>query len=91
MSSTQPCYSREQISQRGDTIWESDIRPSLKSDDDGKFVAIDVDNGSYEIDEDELTASDRLLARRQNAQIWLVRIGSRCVRRYGPRSRSETS
>ena len=91
MSSTQPRYSREQISQRGDAIYESDIRPSLKSDDDGKFVAIDVDTGSYEIDEDELTASDRLLARRRNSQIWLVRIGSRCVRRYGPRSRSETS
>ncbi len=91
MSSTKPRYSREEISQRGDAIYESDIRPSLKSGDDGKFVAIDVDTGSYEIDEDELTASDRLLARIQNAQIWLVRIGSRCVRRYGPRSRSEMS
>ena len=91
MSSTHPRYSREDISQRGDAIYESDIRPSLKPEDDGKFVAVDADSGSYEIDEAELTASDRLLARIPNGQIWLVRIGSRCVRRYGPRSRSEMS
>ena len=91
MPATQPRYSREEISQRGDAIYESDIRPSLKPDDDGTFVAIDVETGSYEIDEAELAASDRLLARLPNAQIWLVRIGSRCVRRYGPRNRSEIS
>ncbi len=51
----------------------------------GTFVAIDIETGAYEIDADELAASDRLLARVPGAQIWLQRIGSRYVRRFGRR------
>ena len=54
---------------------------------EGKFVAIDIETGAYEVDGDELAASDRLLARLPNAQIWLRRIGSSCVRRFGLRKR----
>jgi hypothetical protein len=50
---------------------------------EGKFVAIDIETGVYEIDGDELVASDRLLARLPDAQIWLRQVGSRYVRRFG--------
>jgi hypothetical protein len=52
----------------------------------GKIVAIDVDTGAFEVAEDTLTAADRLLARRPDAQIWSVRIGHRAVHRFGPRT-----
>ena len=69
---------------RSDEIRDA-IRPHLKAEDDGKFAAIDIETGRYEIDEDELAACDKLNARRPDAQIWLVRIGSPWVHRFGGR------
>ena len=40
-------------------------RPALRPEDDGKFVAIDVGTGDYEIDQDDYTPSPRLRARRR--------------------------
>ena len=88
MPAPQPRYSKEEFAQRGDEIYERDIRPRLETNDEGKFVVIDIETGAYEIDTDELAASDRLLARQPNAQMWLTRAGSRYVRRFGPRERS---
>jgi len=90
MSANQPRYSKEEFAKRGDAIYERSIRPVVEKGNQGKFVAIDIDTGAYEIDFDELAASDRLLARAPKAQIWLKRIGSRFVRRFGPRPRSNT-
>jgi hypothetical protein len=50
-------------------------------------VAIDIETGDFEVDQSEIVACDRLEARHPNAQIWIVRIGSRHVRRFGGRTR----
>jgi len=84
----QPRYSKEEFARRGDEIYERQLRPTLETGNEGKFVAIDIDTGAYEIDSDELAASDRLLARLPNAQIWLRRIGSRYARHFGSYPRS---
>jgi len=85
MASTQRRYSKEEFARRGDAIYDSDVCPHLKPEDDGKFVAIDIETGAYEIETDELTASDRLRARVPQAQVWLVRAGSPYVHRFGGR------
>jgi len=79
----QPRYDKDEFARRGDAIYEEKLRPILEKGNHGKFVAIDIETGAYEVDEDELTASDRLLARVPNAQIWLRRIGFRYVHRFG--------
>ncbi len=81
MVELQPRYSKEEFAQRGDAIYERDIRPRLQPEDKGKFVLIDIETGAYEIDANELVASDRLLARYPEAQVWMVRVGSRYVHR----------
>jgi hypothetical protein len=81
----QPRYSKEEFARRGDEIYERDIRPRVEVGDEGKFVVIDIETGVYEIDMDELAASDRLLARNPNAQLWVTRVGSRYARRFGLR------
>lgn len=81
----QPHYSKEEFARRGDEIYERNIRPLVEAGNEGKYVAIDIETGDYEVDADELAASDRLLARLPEAQIWLRQIGSRYVRRFGPR------
>jgi hypothetical protein len=50
-------------------------------EDEGKFVAIDIETGAYEIDGDDYTATERLLARQSDAQIWLLRVGQRTAYR----------
>ena len=80
---SQPRYSKEEFARRGDEIYERVLRPTLERGNEGRFVAIDIETGAYEIDADELAASDRLLDRLPNAQIWLRRIGSRYAHRFG--------
>lgn len=74
-------HSKEEIARRGDEIYQRKIQPSLGASDDGKFVAIDIETGDYEMADEALTASDRLRERVPQAQTWLVRVGSRYVYR----------
>jgi hypothetical protein len=85
MASTERRHSKEEFARRGDAIYDSDVRPRLKAEDDGKFVAIDIETGAYEVEVDELAACDRLRARVPQAQVWLVRAGSPYVHRFGGR------
>lgn len=89
--SRHPRLSKEQFAARGEEIYERDVLPYLDSRYQGKFAAIDIDTGAYEIDSDELVASDRLRTRNPDAQIWVQRVGSRFARRFGanPRMRSQ--
>ena len=82
-----PRYSMEEFARRGDEIYERDVLPKLTPEDRG-FVAIDIETGEYELAQDELTASNRLLARRPQAQVWIRRIGSRYLYRFGHHGRS---
>ncbi len=78
-------HSREEVARRGDEIYEHDVLPRLAPTDDGKYALIDIESADYEIDRDETAASDRLLARHPDAQVWMRQIGSRYARRFGPR------
>jgi hypothetical protein len=90
MASTKRRYSKKDFARRGDAIYENDVLPELTADDEGKFAAIDIDSGIYEVDADELTAGDRLRARVPTAQIWMVRVGSSYVHQFGGRIRRES-
>jgi len=85
MASTERRYSKEEFERRGDAILEKDIRPQLKADDHGKFLAIDIETGEFAIDADELKACHKLRKRIPDAQIWMVRVGYRFVHRFGGR------
>lgn len=85
----QPRYSKDEFARRGDEIYERELRAILEKGNEGQFVAIDIETGAYEVDKDELAASDRLLARFPNAQIWLRRVGSRYAHQF--RSRAPVS
>jgi hypothetical protein len=85
MSRPQPRYSKEEHARRGTALYEHQIRPQVEAGNHGKIVAIDVDTGAFEVAEDTLTATQRLLARHPDAQIWCVRIGYPAVHRFGPR------
>ena len=77
-----PYDSKEEFARRGDEIYGCDVRLHVETGDEGKSVAIDIDIRAYEIDEDELAASDHLLARNSDAQLWVMRVASTYPRRF---------
>ena len=83
MAIKQPRYSLDEFARRGDEIYESDIRALVEPEHNEKIVAIDIDTHEWELDADEDAAADRLEARLPDAQIWVKRVGSRYVRRFG--------
>lgn len=85
MAARQPRYSAEETARRGDEIYERGIRGQVEGTHRGKVVAIDIDSGAYVIADNALTASERLLAQRPDAEIWCVRIGHRALHRIGGR------
>lgn len=87
MTVRQPQYSKEEFARRGDEIYESQVRSQVEAGNHGKIVAIDIETGAFEVDQSEIVACDRLEACHPNAQVWIVRIGSRHVRRFGGRTR----
>lgn len=84
----QPRYSKEEHARRGAALYDQRVRPQVEAGNCGKVVAIDVDTGDFELAEDTLAASERLLACHPDAQIWCVRIGYPAVHRFGPRVRA---
>ena len=91
MTMTYPRHSREEFALRGQEIYEREIRPRVKPGDEGKFVAIDIESGLFEMDADDYTATERLLTKRPEAQIWLQRVGHSAAYRIGPVSNRGTA
>jgi hypothetical protein len=85
MASIKHRNSKEEFAKLGDAIYENNILPTLGVKDVGKFAAIDIETGAYEIAADEMKAGDKLLRRFPEAQIWVVRIGYDSARSFGGR------
>jgi hypothetical protein len=76
-------YSKEEFARRGNEIYESQVRPQVEQGNHGKIVAIDIETGAFELAKDTIAASDQLLERYSDAQIWCVRVGHKGVHRFG--------
>jgi hypothetical protein len=83
MTVRQPRYSKEEFAQRGDALYESEVRAQVEAGNHGKIVAIDIETGSFELADDTIAATDRLYERVPDAQPWVIRIGHRTVYRFG--------
>jgi hypothetical protein len=86
MTVRQPRYSKEEFAQRGDKIYESQVRSQVETGNYGKIVAIDIETGDFEVADSPLLAVDRLYERKPDAQPWVIRIGHRAVFRFGSHS-----
>jgi len=76
MTILKPRYSKEEFARRGTELYEQVVRPTVGPDDQGKFVAIDIESGEFEIDEDDYTAGRRLRDRMPESQTWIHCIGA---------------
>jgi len=86
MAVRQRRYPKEELAERGQKLYESGIRQQVETGNDGKIVAIDIETGEFEVDENVVSATNRLFARLPEAQPWIIRIGHRAVYHFGARS-----
>lgn len=76
-------YPKDEFARRGNEIYETHVRPKVETDNRGKYVAIDIETGEWEMDASERAAGDRLRQRVPDAQTWIMRIGVPYIRRFG--------
>ncbi len=76
-------YTPEEVHSRGEAIYEQQIRTKVEPQHKGKFLVLDVETGEYEIDEDDLKATKRALAKRPGAVLYGLRIGYPTAYRLG--------
>jgi hypothetical protein len=86
MAVRQRRYSKEELAQRGQALYESGIRQQVETGNEGKILAIDIETGEFEVDENVVPATNRLFERLPDAQPWIIRIGHRAVYHFGARS-----
>ncbi len=73
----------EELALLGAGVLDRQVGPRLGPGDEGKFVAIDVGSGDFEIDDDDYTAVSRLRTRIPAADVWLGRVGQSATYRMG--------
>jgi hypothetical protein len=83
MPTTERRRSLDELARLGGEIFERRVRTALRPEDNGKFVAIDVETGEFEADEDDYAAVVRLRSRQPAADIWLMRAGFPAAYRIG--------
>ena len=81
-------HDREELARRARDLYERRIREIVEADADneGRFVAVDVESGDYEVADDALMASAGLRRRRPEASVYLMRVGRPTAFRLGGRS-----
>jgi hypothetical protein len=79
-----PDLSREEIAQRGKELYKQKLRTQVETADNiGRIIAIDLNTGNYEIDQDLLVACERLKAKHPNTVTWVARVGYDAVYAIG--------
>ncbi len=81
-----PAYTTEEVGRRGQALYDQQIRDKVEAEHAGKFLVVDITTGDFEIDEDDLVASERALAKNPNAVLYGLRIGSPAAYRLGATS-----
>lgn len=80
-------YSSKEIVERGEAIYQQQIREHVENQHHGEFLVLDILTGEYEIDPEDITATKRLMAKCPDAVIFGLRIGHRASYRLGGFSR----
>jgi len=76
-------YDTEETVRLGREIYEREVRAQVEPAHDGQFVVVDVTTGSWEVDEDDVAASDRALAKNPDAVLYFARVGRPAAYRLG--------
>jgi hypothetical protein len=84
----QPRYSADETVQRAEDLYQQRLRLQVEAEHRGRYIAIDVETGEYEVGDDYHAAAHTILARKPDAAIGVLRIGYPAVGRIGGRVRA---
>ena len=76
----------ESVAQRGQELYDREIRAKVEPQNTGKFLVLDVETGDYEIDENDMSAVRRFKDKRPGALFYIIRIGHSAAYRLGRRT-----
>jgi hypothetical protein len=82
-----PRYSNDEIVERGQELYDRQIRPRVEPQQNGKFLVLDIETGAYEVDADSRAAFDRADAKRPGAPLYILRVGYPTAVRLGGHTR----
>ncbi len=75
----------KEVVERGRALYEERIRDKVEPALNGKVIALDIETGEYEVDDDVVPAAHRILDTRPEATLYLGRIGHPALDRMGTR------
>ena len=73
----------QEVARRGKEIYEREIRTEVEPEQEGRFLVVDVNSGSYALADDELEAFDRAREKTPEGLLYLIRVGRRAAHRVG--------
>jgi hypothetical protein len=77
---------RHQLARRGQAYYDRHLRAQLEPEHDGEFLALEVETGNYEMDDDEMAAIQRARAKHPGSLFYVLRVGHRAAHRIGGKS-----
>jgi hypothetical protein len=80
-----PKSTNDELAARGRDLYDRDIRARVEPHAHGKYLALDVHTGDYEVGEDYLALWKALRRRHPDAWLYTVRIGYPALGRIGGR------
>jgi hypothetical protein len=81
----------QEVARRGKEIYEREIRAEVEPEQEGRFLVVDVNSGSYALADDALEAFDRAQAITPEGTLYLIRVGRRAAHRVGVTAVGPTS
>jgi len=78
-----PNYTSEEIAQRGQVIYDQQVRAQVETAHQGEFLVLNIETGEYEIDRNELAALQRAKAKNPDGVFYLLRVGATAAYRLG--------
>jgi hypothetical protein len=79
----QPCYSIDEVGDRGTELYETKIRPLVEAGNTGRYLAIDIETGDYAVADQRYDACMMLIDKNPDVQIWIIRIGHVAAAKFG--------
>lgn len=79
---TQTILSPDEVAAQGEA-WYEKLKSQLEPENFGRYLAVNIQTGDYEIGDDFILPTERLLSREPNAELYALRIGYRAIGRIG--------
>lgn len=79
-------YAADEVARRAKEIYEREIRVGVEPEHAGRYLAVDVESGDYEIADEALAATRALRGRKPAAVAYLMRVGRPTAYRLGGRT-----